>query len=120
MNSTLLTAFVTIICTLLGSKLWDYLTKKTSSSEKVALKQLDIQKNYEIYKREVFKEYEDKFEHMLEQLTEARTELSKANEKLAKMMAYWDSMTRMAILHLEDDKPEVAELFKKFQSQVSL
>jgi len=35
-------------------------------------------------------------------------------------MAYWDSMTRMAILHLEEDKPEVAKLFKEFQQQIKV
>jgi nitrogen fixation/metabolism regulation signal transduction histidine kinase len=113
-----LVSFLSIIGTLVSSKLYDYLTKRVSSSEKIALKQLDIQKNYEQYKKEVFREYEEKFEAVLSELSDAKNELSKANEKIAKMMAYWDSMTRMAILHLEEDKPEVAKLFKEFQKQV--
>jgi len=118
MTSPLLTALLGAIGGFITPRIWDYLSQLNNSKEKVELKKLQLQAAEKEYRSTVFKEYEEKFEHVLSELSEAKDELSKANEKIAKMMAYWDSMTRMAILHLEEDKPEVAKLFKEFQQQI--
>ena len=119
MTPTLYT-FLGVLAGFIFPKVWDYLAQVTNSKEKIEIKRLKALAAEKDVRASVFKEYEEKFETVLAELSEAKNELSKANEKIAKMMAYWDSMTRMAILHLEEDKPEVAKLFKEFQAQVIL
>jgi len=118
MNNETLQIIATVICTLLGSKVFDWASKKVQSSEKIQLRQLEINKAAENYRAAVYQEYEEKFTELLHQLSEAKDELSQANEKLAKLMAYWDSMTKVAIYHLEEDKPEVANIFREFNEKL--
>lgn len=119
MTSSTLLAIISLVTGFFSSKIWEFFSQFTSSKEKIEIKKLQLEAAHKHYREEVFKEYEQKFESILEELAEAKQELADANQKIAKMMGYFDSMTKIAIMHLGEDKPEVASLFKEFSKKIN-
>jgi hypothetical protein len=111
---------LSLVIIIMGAKsLWQYLTEKNKSKEKVDLKKLDIEQAGRDYTQAVFKEYQEKVESFKTEIIEDVHTLKQQNavliQKIDRLFGYITAMYNIAKKNISD--PKLVEIVDDLHEQ---